>query len=50
MTNNVKHSNEMLANIKRQHQEKIEELERIIENLQTEIKLIEDFHNRLDDL
>lgn len=50
MTINIKHSNDMLANIKQQHQQKIEELERMIVSLQTEIKILKDFQDRLDDL
>jgi hypothetical protein len=50
MTINVKHSNDMLFKLKQQHQEKIEELERMIASLQMEIKILKDFQDQFDDL
>lgn len=40
----------MLFKLKQQHQEKIEELERMIASLQMEIKILKDFQDQFDDL
>lgn len=45
-TNNVQHSNLLLADLKRH----INELETEVEQLQEEIRLMREFHDRLDDL
>jgi hypothetical protein len=50
MTSNVKHANDMLFNLKQQHQEKIEELEQMISSLQIEIRILKEFQDRLDDI
>jgi hypothetical protein len=50
MTSNVKHANYMLFKLKEQHQQKIKELEKMIVSLQTEIKILKDFQDRLDDI
>ena len=47
---NVQHAGNMLANLKKMHQDKIEELYRMIESLQEEIRIIKAFDERLDDL
>jgi TolA-binding protein len=50
MTSNVKHANEIVGKLKQQHQEKIEEMQKMIDSLQNEIKILQDFQDRLDDL
>jgi len=50
MTSNVKHANDIVGKLKRQHQEKIEEMQKMIDSLQNEIKILKDFQDRLDDL
>lgn len=45
-TNNVQHSNLLLADLKRH----INELETQVSQLQEEIRLMREFHDRLDDL
>lgn len=45
-TNNVQHSNLLLADLKRH----INELETEVKQLQEEIRLMREFHDRLDDL
>ena len=45
-TNNVQHSNLLLADLKRH----INELESQVAELQEEIRLMREFHDRLDDL
>lgn len=49
-TQNVAHSNSMLAEYKQQYQEKIRQLESKIESLQQELRIICEFNDRLDDL
>lgn len=44
------HDNYMLSELQEQHREKIKDLQRQIENLQEEIRIIQEFHNRIDDL
>lgn len=50
MTPQVFQSNKMIFDLKEQHKNKIEELEKIINQLQEEINLIRQFDERLDDL
>jgi len=47
---NISHSNSMIADLKQQQKEKIEELELKVTQLQEEIRLIQEFHDRIDDL
>jgi hypothetical protein len=49
-SNNIAHTNVMLADFKQQQQQRITQLEVQVEQLQEEIRLIEKFHDRLDDL
>ena len=44
------HDSRILHEFQQQHQRKINELKDHIEKLQEEIRLIEEFNNRLDDL
>lgn len=44
------HDSRILYEFQQQHQRKVDELKETIEKLQEEIRLIEDFNNRLDDL
>jgi cell division protein FtsB len=47
---NIAHSNSMLAKYKQQQQEKIRQLEARIESLEEELHIIHEFNDRLDDL
>ena len=49
-TQNVAHSNLMLAQMRQQQQEKIQQLESKIESLEEELRIIHEFNDRLDDL
>lgn len=50
MTANVSHTNKFVGVLKDEYENKIEELNSIIESLQVEIKLIKMSKNRLYDL
>jgi polyhydroxyalkanoate synthesis regulator phasin len=47
---NISHSNSLLMNLKQQQQERIDFLENQVKQLQEEIRLILEFHDRIDDL
>ena len=49
-TNNVQHTNSMLAELKSQQAQRITQLETQVAQLQEEIRLMKEFHDRLDDL
>ena len=50
MPPHVFHTNKMLFDLKEQHRIKIEELQDKIKKLEEEIKIIQKFNERLDDL
>ena len=49
-SNNIQHSNVMLAELKSQQAQRITQLETQVAQLQEEIRLMKEFHDRLDDL
>lgn len=49
-TQNVAHSNLMLAQLRQQQQEKIQQLESRIKSLEEELRIIHESNDRLDDL
>jgi polyhydroxyalkanoate synthesis regulator phasin len=49
-TTNVTHLNSMLSQLKEQHKNHVDALKEKIKELEYQIKLLEDFTNRLDDL
>lgn len=50
MTQNVEYSNHLIFQLKKQHNERIMILEKKISDLQFELKILQDFYERIDDL
>jgi len=50
MTHHVAHTNDMVFKLKEMHRKKVEEMQMMIDSLQEEIRIIQEFDNRLDDL
>jgi polyhydroxyalkanoate synthesis regulator phasin len=47
---NISHTNTLLAEFKFKQEQRITQLERQVAQLQEEIRLIQEFHDRIDDL
>lgn len=46
----VAHTNEMVFKLKEMHRKKVEEMQKMIDSLKEEIRIIQEFDNRLDEL
>jgi Tfp pilus assembly protein PilN len=47
---NISHTNSMLTDFKQTQEQRIVQLEKQVAQLQEEIRLIQEFHDRIDDL
>jgi predicted ATP-binding protein involved in virulence len=50
ISQNILHTNSMLADFKQTQEQRIVQLEKQVAQLQEEIRLIQEFHDRIDDL